>query len=136
VVQAVTGSPPYAEFAYTVGLTELDLPELVVTGLRADRAAGLLDQVAAHSLHAGPPPAGERLVVVERELEVVELPHPDAHLSVAVALYGEGVRAVQLVWRDDDGRWPWECGHRGGRGGQPVLDPRSPMHDLATWRQP
>jgi hypothetical protein len=56
---------------------------------------------------------------------VVALPHPEAHLLTAVELYGHEVRALQLVRADDRGRWPWERGHRGGRGGQPVLGPRA-----------
>ncbi|MGH3919481.1 MAG: DUF4262 domain-containing protein, partial [Pseudonocardiaceae bacterium] len=58
-------------------------------------------------------------------VEIVELPHPDAHLESAIALYGVEIRALQLVRADDRGRWPWERGYRGGRGGQPVLGPRA-----------
>ena len=60
-------------------------------------------------------------------MEVVELPHPDAHLVTAVSLFrGAAVRALQIVWSDDHGHWPWEVGFRSGRGrGQPVLGPRS-----------
>lgn len=58
---------------------------------------------------------------------VVAVPHPDVHLPTAAALYGDEVSAVQLVWADPDGRWPWDPGHGGGSGGQPVVGPREPL---------
>ena len=60
-IQSVTGGRLYAPLAYTVGLTDFDLPELVVTGLRPDRARALLNEVAEHSLHAQPPRPGDRV---------------------------------------------------------------------------
>ena len=125
LIQSVTGDRLHAPFAYTVGLTDFDLPELVVTGLRRGLACRLLDAVAEHSLHSEPPNPGERIQLNSGPLvEVVQLEHPDAHLFTAVALRGPDIAALQLVWADDRGRWPWERGHRGGRGGQPVLGPR------------
>lgn len=67
--------------------------------------------------HCGLP----ELVVSGPLIEIVELAHPDAHLDTAVALFGRELRALQLVWADDRGHWPWERGFRGMRGGQPVL---------------
>lgn len=126
MVQFVGGTRRYAPLAYTVGLTDAGLPELVATGLSAPRAARLLNAVAFHYLHADPVPEhGDRIRLNDGPcLEVVALPHPDAHLFVAINLYGGAVRAQQLVWADDRGRWPWERGHRASRGGQPVLGPR------------
>ena len=124
-IQGVTGDRLHAPFAYTVGLTDFDLPELVVTGLRHRFACALLDQVAGHSLHCEPPRPGDRVQLDDGPLlEVVQLEHPEAHLFTAVALRGPDITAVQLVWADDRGRWPWERDHRGGRGSQPVLGPR------------
>jgi hypothetical protein len=54
-------------------------------------------------------------------VQFIEVEVPDVHLPVADALYGPSMRALQIVWRDDHGRWPWDPGHRAGRGGQPVL---------------
>ena len=125
-IQGVTGDRLHAPLAYTVGLTDFDLPELVVTGLRHDLACALLDEVAHHCLHCEPPHPGDRVQLDDGPLfEVVQLAHPDAHLFTAVALRGPNFTALQLVWADDRGRWPWERGHRGGRGGQPVLGPRT-----------
>jgi hypothetical protein len=58
-------------------------------------------------------------------VEVVALPHPEAHLLFAGDVYGPDLKAVQLVYADDSGIWPWSRGHRGGVGGQPVLGPRA-----------
>lgn len=127
-VQAVQGGKRAAPFAYTVGLTELGLPELVVTGLPHYRAGPLINGMAAHWAHADGAPAHGTHVDSRSGgcLEVVDLPHPDAHLFTATSLYGrDGVTAQQLVWADARGRWPWERGHRAGRGGQPVLGPRA-----------
>ncbi|HEX2291622.1 MAG TPA: DUF4262 domain-containing protein, partial [Pseudonocardiaceae bacterium] len=51
-IQGVECDRDHPPWAYTVGLTEYGVPELVATGLRLPRAAELLNGVAAHSLHA------------------------------------------------------------------------------------
>ena len=125
---AVTGvqrdrvHPPWA---YTVGLTDSGRPELVVTGMPLVRATQLLNDVAAHALHADAPLPGEQVPLIGGPLvEIVEVAVPSAHLLVAAELYGPGIRALQLVHADDRGHWPWEAGFRGVRGGQPVLGVR------------
>jgi hypothetical protein len=126
-VIAVAGDRLHAPLAYTVGLTAAGLPELVVTGKRPAPATRLLDDVAHHvRFHDGLLTHGQQVGLSHGLVEVVDLPHPEAHLFDACAYYGAGVRAQQLVWADDRGTWPWEVGHRGGRGGQPVLGPRRP----------
>ena len=136
-VQAVAPDRARAPLAYTVGLTRFDVPELAVTGLRADRATELLNELAHHSQHSEVEllpgeqfelPGRECPPVAAYSIEVVAIPRPDAHLFAAAGRYGSRVRALQLVWADDRGRWPWERGHRGGRGGQPVLGPRATVH--------
>jgi hypothetical protein len=125
-VQAVSGERRRAGFSYTVGLTEHDRPELLVTGLSRRRAHDLLCALAHHLLHAPAPPTGVPWPLRDGPVvEFVRMDVPDAHLGVAVALCGPtAVEALQVVWRDDHGRWPWDLGHRAGRGGQPVLGVR------------
>ncbi len=125
-IQGVERDRDRPPWAYTVGLTEHGIPELVATGLHLPRAVKLLNGVAAHALHAAVLIPGEQVPLVGGPLvEFVELPHPDAHLYTALQMYGSDIRALQVVWADDRGRWPWHGGFRGGRGGQPVLGPRA-----------
>lgn len=85
---------------YTLGLTQCALPELVVTGLPLGRATRLLNGVAAHIVPAEPPAPGERIPLVDGPLiEIVELPHPDAHLDTAVAFFGRDLRALRWLPR-------------------------------------
>lgn len=125
-VQGVERDRIHPPWAYTVGLTPRGRPELVVTGLPVSRASRLLNDVAAHVLHAAAPAAGEQIALQGGPvIEIVEVAEPAAHLQVAIELYGPGVRALQVVHADDRGHWPWELRYRGVRGGQPVLGRRA-----------
>ena len=122
-VQRERRRPPYA---YTVGLAGHDQPELVVTGMPYDRAVGLLNSVAEQVTQAGAPWPGEVLPLRDGpRVEVVRVTEPAVHLAVAAALNGPAFTALQLVYADDQGRWPWSAGFRGGQGGQPVLGART-----------
>jgi hypothetical protein len=115
--------PPWA---YTVGLTRHGQPELVVTGMRIEPAACLLNQVAGHIMHAAAARPGEQIPWDGGPLiEIVKVSEPSAHLHLAVEFHGPRIRALQIVHADDRGRWPWEVGYRGLRGGQPVLGRRA-----------
>jgi Domain of unknown function (DUF4262) len=114
---------PYPD---TIGLTRRGLPELLVTGLPPRRAARLLNGVAETSVRGDPPMDGERIAVpVGPLVEVVEVEHPDAYTDFAIAICGNSVRALQLVWADGRGRWPWAPGFDDARGRQPVLGVRA-----------
>jgi hypothetical protein len=113
-------------FAYTIGLHAHEMPELLVTGLDPHDAAGLLNWSARHFVRGlGSSPGQQFTDPSGRGLEVVEVDHPDAHLKFAVALGGPDVRALQLVWADSRGRWPWDARWSHGRRKQPVLGVRS-----------
>jgi hypothetical protein len=112
-------------FAYTIGLHDLGVPELLVTGVSTQRARRLLNGVAWHVLCDGPPAPGEQLPVPGGPLvEFVEVDHPDAHMGWAVA-FGGPLRALQVVWADGRGRWPWAAAFCDGRTRQPVLGVRA-----------
>jgi hypothetical protein len=113
-------------YAYTIGLHDWSMPELLVTGLAPHEAAGLLNWSAAHIVRGlGLTPGQQFTDPRGRHLEVVEVDHPNAHMDFAVALCGPDVRALQLVWADTRGRWPWQPGWGHGRRRQPVLGVRS-----------
>jgi len=115
--------PPYS---YTLGLTNRELPELVITGLPHKRAAEVLTPAAWDLLGGGTLAPGNRIRTVDGLLaEVVKVAEPGAHLDVAADLYGQQLAALQLVYTDQRGRWPWDRKFRDGQGGQPVLGARA-----------
>ena len=112
-------------FAYTVGLHERGLPELLVTGLPPSRAVEILNTVAAYLVDGGRPVPGDLVTIADGpSLEVVQVQHPDAHLLVAIALYGDGVRALQVVWDVRVGHRPLCPDFNRGGVRQPVLGVR------------
>jgi hypothetical protein len=113
-------------YAYTIGLHDRGLPELLVTGLSQEEAAGLLNDVAGAAVGGRIFKPGTHIAVGAGPLlEIVEVDHPDAHLNFAVALGGPHLRALQLVWADGRGRWPWAAGWGHGGQHQPVLGIRA-----------
>lgn len=124
-IVSVLGSARSAEFSYTVGLTEQLLPELIVTAVRPPDAVRLLDIWASYLTEKSAVLPGETLETGPWLLEAVAVDRPAEHLLIADSFYGERVRALQLVWADAAGRWPWEPGHRARRAGQPVLGERA-----------
>ncbi len=120
------GSRP---FAYTVGLSGRGLPELLVTGLQPRTSARLLNSIAHYIADEGMvvQPAEHIDYQGEYLLEVVEVEHPDVHLTFAVRLRDGPIRAFQLVWTDDARHWPWDRGWSHGRRRQPVLGIRTPL---------
>ena len=112
-------------FAYTIGLHPRGLPELMVTGLTPQRATLTLNSVADYLVNGGRPLPGELIAIgAEIELVVVHVDHPEAHLNMAIALYGSEVKALQLVWADDRGHRPWCPEFGNGRARQPVFGVR------------
>jgi Domain of unknown function (DUF4262) len=112
-------------YAFTIGLHEHGLPELLVTGVSPPRAVRLLNSVARIATRDYAPMPGDRIELPAGPLlEVVSVDHPDAHMNMAVALYGP-ISALQLVWADGRGRWPWAADFSDGRGRQPVLGIRA-----------
>ena len=125
-VQFVEGDRP---FAYTIGLHDRGLPELLISGLPPRTSKRLLNSIAHRIVDDGTrlQPATHIDYQGEFLLEVVEVDHPDVHLGFALAIFGEPIRALQLVWTDDPRQWPWDRGWRHGRRSQPVLGRRNPV---------
>lgn len=113
-------------FAYTIGLHDRGLPELLVTGLAPKRALWLLNTFAKRVVAGLTPAAGEEISLpAGTRVEIVDVEHPDAHMGMAIALEGPDVSAVQLVWADSRNRWPWAPGFDNGYRYQPVLGART-----------
>lgn len=125
-IQLIEKDGTHPPWAYTVGLTALERPELVLTGMSPTQAAVLLNAEAAYRAHIDEPTTPRQFRLRDGPLvEVVTVAEPSAHLHIATALYGDTVKAIQLVHADRRGHWPWQAGYRGLRGGQPVLGVRS-----------
>ncbi|MCP2323622.1 hypothetical protein HDA40_002129 [Hamadaea flava] len=126
-LQAVSVDVP---FAYTVGLTERDLPELLIVGVRHDTAISLLNDLARRANSSGPLLHGQRLDDLITGLDVLILEGPADGLlrpSAALYLYGPGaVRLQQCVWPDPDGRFPWEPGYTMHPAAQPTISQPEP----------
>jgi hypothetical protein len=113
-------------FAYTIGLHDKGLPELMVTGLSGEASARLLNAVARMTVNGTRLAPAEHINLGDRyHLEVVEVEHPDVHLKFAARIFGQHITALQLVWADHRGRWPWDAGWGCGRRRQPVLGVRA-----------
>jgi hypothetical protein len=113
-------------FAYTIGLHDWGLPELSITAVSPQRATRLLNAVARDAVTGRTLTPGQQIKLSAGPLiEIVEMSHPDAHLNFAVAFGGTEIRALQLVWADGRGRWPWSGAFCDGRRRQPVLGIRS-----------
>jgi hypothetical protein len=113
-------------YAYTIGLHDRGLPELLVTGLSPESATGLLNDAAGAVVGGRDLAPGAHIAVGAGPLlEIVEVDRPDAHMNFAVALGGPDIRALQLVWADERGRWPWAAAWGHGRRRQPVLGIRA-----------
>jgi len=110
---------------YTAGLTRYHgHPELIVSGADFATAHHVLDTLAGAVRDGRPIGAGQVLGPEEvgRECMLVRVDDP-SRLVLAQALYETGlgpVPALQVVWSDEAGRWPWElCEHH--RDGQELL---------------
>lgn len=97
-------------FCYTVGLTDLGSPEIVVTGRGPQESSRILNSlgsfVASGLLDIE---AGMGCSAAGFELFTIDVPDCADILHAASDVYGNGrFGAVQTVWRDLDGSLPWE----------------------------
>jgi len=96
--------------AYTVGLADAGLPELITFGLPGETATGILNDSSVHLKE-------NRLPLNVKVNGLANLPlifkHVHAHIAadyirLANQHAGKHVPALQLVWSDPQGRFPWE----------------------------
>ncbi|TAJ49911.1 MAG: DUF4262 domain-containing protein [Herbiconiux sp.] len=114
--------PSEPPFSYTIGLSSRPHPELVIVGLPPDVAKAFLD-IAVAMIDDGrtfvPGEMAHGLAGDDRPLAVIRV--DDAHeLSAVEEIYGS-VNALQLVWPDSSGRFPWVVGYANAAEVQPLL---------------
>lgn len=103
---AVEGSWP--ELAYTIGLSRLEHPELVIFGLEPAAAMAVLDVVAQAVVRGDVRIAdGDEIRDEHWRLQAFALPDPDDVIVRAGWFFGHSVPALQLVYPDAHGTWPW-----------------------------
>ncbi|GAC66268.1 DUF4262 domain-containing protein [Gordonia soli] len=102
---------PDCSFAYTSGLALHDIPELAVYGLDPFTSNRVLNELG-HLLHRydwrGIADAGVTvdLDALDVPVRLIEMIDKD-DLLMANLLFPDAA-AVQAVWPDDRGRWPWD----------------------------
>ncbi|MEO8888963.1 MAG: DUF4262 domain-containing protein [Jatrophihabitantaceae bacterium] len=129
-IQGVLGedSEQVPGFSYTVGLWGFGHPELVVFGLEYEHAGRLLNEVGeqirggltlvgSEGAHAGSMHPSHRL-------RVFPVPNPESVILLAQEQYrtdgGRVIPALQLVYADLLGAYPWEPRYRYPRWMQPM----------------
>lgn len=112
---------------YTVGLTRYHgHPELAITGLAAAEAVDLLADLATEIRAGTRLGAGDVLTescCARHRLQLVEVEDP-RRLDQAQRIYAgsaDPVPALQVVYTDDLGHWPWEPGWTETPWRQPLL---------------
>lgn len=121
-VRNVASSDPAECFSYTVGLTAHGHPEVVMTGLPPDAGTAFLNIAGEIVVREG-----GRVEAGTSTAEFAEGPPMPVILAEDVSgltavrdLYGS-VEAVQVIWSDTHGRFPWESGYGNPPGSQPLL---------------
>ena len=85
-----------------------------------------MDYFAREVIENGPPAPGDRILMSEIAVfEAVRVERPDVHMELGTRLFGPKLRAVQLVWTDMRGRWPWDSAFDYYGMKQPVLGIRA-----------
>jgi hypothetical protein len=121
-VRNVADSDPAKCVSYTVGLTNHAHPEVVMTGLPPEVGTAFLNIVGEIVVQEG-----GRFAPGEATTELADGPpmpvldvQDRSSLTAVSTLYGD-VPALQVVWFDSQGRFPWDEGYANPPGSQPLL---------------
>jgi len=118
-VDPVEGPPPQAGYTYSIGFeTAFSQPEVVIFGLQAVAARGLLSMLADQhgggvqlpvgSVFVGLLESDLRCALLEVDLAEHAGAFGDAATYHAERGVGAGWRMLQFVWPDRSGRLPWD----------------------------
>ena len=110
-------------FSYTIGLTALGHPELVVVGMPFESAQDFLNLAGELVRDGRRFRTGTTTADLTDGARVAFVPvHDDSGLTAVEQVYGT-VEALQLVWPDSAGRMPWDDDHANPPSTQPLLGP-------------
>jgi len=107
-----TKDEPGLPFNYTVGLCEMDHPEILVMGMDPKQMHGLLSWVVEqirNGVNYQPNTYSEEVLANGFHVawvEVLDVHHEDFPLNMATRLFGD-ISAIQLIWPDQKDRFPW-----------------------------
>lgn len=125
-IRHVLGGPSGPPFSYTAGLTTNGWAELVVVGLPVEVAQAFLwNAVNEQRLH-GAFHHGDRTGALTDGGDVVFLSVRDTSVMTATRDLITVFDALQLVWSDSGGNFPWDPEWRNGSDAQPLLGPSPP----------
>ncbi|MFJ6167248.1 DUF4262 domain-containing protein [Micromonospora orduensis] len=115
-----------APFAYTVGLTAHDYPELITAGLPPEVAHSLLNDLARRVYDKAERfTHGQRVsdLIAHYDAIIIDGPPTDELLpGMAISRYGrDQIRLQQMVWPDPQGRFPWDNGYSFDPQVQPLI---------------
>jgi hypothetical protein len=125
-IRHVAGDDEHAPFSYTIGLTAIGHPEIVMTGMPFEYAQQFLNLIGRLVREGGRFQVGmwtEALTDAHPQLLIAV--DNTSELTAVEQLYGD-VHALQLVWSDSHGNFPWQSGWRNPLSAQPLLGPLPP----------
>lgn len=117
-------SPEEAAFSYTIGLTALGHPEIVMTGMPFGPAQAFLNLVGGMVKEGrvfGPGTLTHDLTDDGSVVAFVGVSDTSG-LTAVEQVFGR-VEALQLVWCDSHGAMPWEAGYVNAASAQPIWGP-------------
>jgi Domain of unknown function (DUF4262) len=114
--------PGEAAFSYTVGLTALGHPEVVITGMPFKPAQIFLNNIGSDIRDGRRFEAGTVTEDLAPAPVVFLTVVQDEELTAVRQVYGT-CSAVQMVWPDSAGRLPWVDGYNNPPDAQPLLGP-------------
>jgi hypothetical protein len=121
IVQWIANAEP--PFAYSVGMTPHGLPEVIMFGLRAETLQFFINEVCGRMLYEQVRYRHGDVITELSEggqpLKVLDVDDTSA-LGAAHRFY-QTVRALQLVYADQEGRFPWDEGYAFPLEEQPLL---------------
>lgn len=119
-VSVVAVEDEWPWLSYTIGLSELDQPELVIFGVEPRPAMRLLNAMAEPLVRGDVRICdGDEIQHEHWRFRAFAVPNPDDVIPRAGWFFRRSVPALQLIYPDAHGTWPWEPGCRLSPGQQP-----------------